>query len=219
MANYTENFGSESGDTIDSAELETEFDAIAAAIATKIDSDGSGVMSGALAMGSNKITGLASATADADAVPFSLLAVRQIKIGTSTSNVSHGGTSFLATGLEVTITPLFSDSVIIVIANAYVSADNSTAGSTANRYANWQIYRSSGTPASIANSSVGRVMSTATSSADASLDRLNMLGTETPGAGTHTYQLRYQAVVSGLPASMFGSSGGQASIIAVEVRP
>ncbi len=37
MANYTETFTAVNGDTTDAAELETEFDAIATAIATKLD--------------------------------------------------------------------------------------------------------------------------------------------------------------------------------------
>jgi|TARA_S200002703_G_C3703964_1_gene216217 hypothetical protein len=63
MGNYTETFTSTTGDTIDASELETQFDDIATAISSKLDSDGSGTMSGDLAMGSNNITGLADPTA------------------------------------------------------------------------------------------------------------------------------------------------------------
>jgi hypothetical protein len=67
MSDYTENFTSVSGDTVDSTELETEFDAIATAIATKLDSDGSGAMTGALSMGSNKVTSVTDPTSAQDA--------------------------------------------------------------------------------------------------------------------------------------------------------
>lgn len=67
MSDYTETFTAVTGDTIDAADFEAEFDAIATAIATKLDADGSGTMSGALAMGANKITGLADPTNDQDA--------------------------------------------------------------------------------------------------------------------------------------------------------
>ncbi len=67
MSNYTENFTSTSGDTVNSAELETEFDAIAAAVNSKVDADGSGTMTGALNMGNNKITNLTDPTSAQDA--------------------------------------------------------------------------------------------------------------------------------------------------------
>ena len=122
MADYTENFTSETGDTIDASELETEFDAIATAIATKLDSDGSGSMSGNLAMGSNKVTNLASPTNANDAVNFSSLAIRQIKISTCATDTSTSMTSYQDTGLEGSITLNHSDSKIIVVANAFTGA-------------------------------------------------------------------------------------------------
>lgn len=67
MSNYTENFTSENGDITDATELEAEFDSIAFHMATKLDSDGSGTMTGALDMGSNKITGVTDPTNAQDA--------------------------------------------------------------------------------------------------------------------------------------------------------
>ncbi len=67
MSNYTETFTAVNGDTTDATALETEFDAIATAIATKLDSDGSGTMTGALNMGSNKATNVTDPTAAQDA--------------------------------------------------------------------------------------------------------------------------------------------------------
>ncbi len=67
MSNYTETFTSTNGSTVDAVELETQFDAIATAIATKLDSDGSGTLTGNLSMGSNRITGVSDPTADQDA--------------------------------------------------------------------------------------------------------------------------------------------------------
>lgn len=67
MANYTESYTATTGDTIDAADFETEFDAIATAIATKLDTDGSGTMTGALNMGSNKVTSVTDPTSAQDA--------------------------------------------------------------------------------------------------------------------------------------------------------
>jgi len=67
MANYTETFTSVTGNVVDASELEGEFDAIATAIATKLDSDGSGALTGALSMGSNKITNVTDPTNPQDA--------------------------------------------------------------------------------------------------------------------------------------------------------
>lgn len=67
MSDYTEGFTSVNGDVVDATELETEFDAIATAVNSKLDADGSGTMTGALNMGSNKITSVTDPTAAQDA--------------------------------------------------------------------------------------------------------------------------------------------------------
>jgi hypothetical protein len=68
MSSYTESFTSVNGDVADATELEAEFDAIATAVNSKVDADGSTSMTGDLAMGSNKITGLATPTDANDGV-------------------------------------------------------------------------------------------------------------------------------------------------------
>ena len=67
MSNYTENFTSVNGDVTDASELEAEFDAIATAVNSKLDADGSGTLTGALNMGSNKITSVTDPTSPQDA--------------------------------------------------------------------------------------------------------------------------------------------------------
>lgn len=217
MSNYTENFTSINGSTTDATELEAEFDAIATAIATKLDSDGSGAMTGDLNMGSNNIENLSDPVSANDAVNFSALAIRQIAVGTSSTDSANGTTSISNTSLSVSITPNYSDSRILVWANAYVSAENVSAGSAAPRYGNWQIYRSSGAASVIASASVGRQLDANSSAAANDFARLSMLCTEVPGAGTHDYVLRYSSPLAGVQAQFNGTSG--AVMVALEVKP
>ena len=147
------------------------------------------------------------------------MAIRQIVVSTSTTDSENGSTTFGNTDLTVDITPTFADSRVIIFANAHVQARNVSAGSVAVRYGNWQIYRSSGTPTVIASAGVGRSLSANDTNTAVSYDRLNMIGTEVPGAGTHTYILRYAAQIAGVQAQFKGSSGTQATMLAVEGKP
>ena len=220
MSNYTETFTSGPGDTVDSTELETQFDDISAAIATKLDSDGSGTMSGDLDMGNNSITDVSDPVNAQDAATLNYLAVRQVVVGTFATDQANGTTTIANTGLTVSITPRFSDSRIIIFANAYVATENVSAGSVASRTSSWQIYRSSGgTPAVITATVQGAFLVAGSSGAGTISDRLAMIGTEVPGAGTHDYVLRFVSSVAGVQAQFKGASGTQATMMAVEVQP
>lgn len=215
MSNYTENFTSTSGDTVDSTELETEFDAIAAAIATKIDSDGSGTMSGSLDMGNNKIENVSSPTAANDGVNFSSLAIRQIQISTVTADTSTSSTTFQTSGLEGSITLNHSDSKILIYVSAFVG---STGASGSARYSIYDIYNVT-SAAQIQQTNIGRALVATSTGSAPSYGNLSLLGTETPGAGTYTYRCRFRSSNASSTAFFYGSSGIQATMVILECAP
>jgi hypothetical protein len=116
MSNYTEGFTSTTGDTVDAAELETEFDAIAAAISSKLDSDGTGAMTGNLNMGSNKIT---SVTDPTDAQDAATKAYADARHATGTEVATTSGTTASFTGIA-------AGAKHIVLAFSNVSTDNAS---------------------------------------------------------------------------------------------
>jgi hypothetical protein len=85
--------------------------------------------SSTIAMGSNKITGLANGTAASDAVAFAqVLGFRVLQVvsnNTSTTTTSSTTTYADATNLNVTITPTLSTSTIWIIASVNCLANNS----------------------------------------------------------------------------------------------
>lgn len=172
-----------------------------------------------ISLGGNKATNMADATVDADGINFGLLAIRQIVVGTSTTDSNNGTTALASTSLSATLTPKFADSRLIIWANAFVSTENVSAGSTTTATATWQIWRSSGGTGVICNASVGRSLAVASSNSAKSFDRLSLMGTEVPGAGAHTYVLRYSSPLAGVQAQFRGSQGTQATMIIAEVRP
>ena len=76
-----------------------------------------GTMAGAIAMGSNKITGLAAATANGDALRYEQLKVIQIVTATSTTPFTTTASTFQTTNLSASITPRDTSSKILVIAS------------------------------------------------------------------------------------------------------
>lgn len=117
MSNYTENFTSTSGDTVDATELEGEFDAISTAIATKLDSDGSGTMTGALGMGSNKITSVTDPTDAQDAATKAYVDARH---AVQTEAATTSGTTVSFTGLPET-----ASHIVVTLKNLSMSAATS----------------------------------------------------------------------------------------------
>lgn len=107
MANYTETFTSVNGDVVDASELETQFDDIATAIATKLDSDGSGAMTGALSMGSNKITNVTDPTADQEAATKAYVDGRSVEATkqntTSGTEITFGSIPSWVTQITLTL--------------------------------------------------------------------------------------------------------------------
>ena len=95
---------------------------------------GSKTFSSAVAMGSNKITGLANGTAAADAVAFSqILGFRILQVvsaSTSTTTTSTSTTYADATNLTVTITPTLATSTVWIIASVACKAVQAAATQT-----------------------------------------------------------------------------------------
>ena len=219
MSNYTETFNSVNGDTADATELETQFDAISTAIATKLDSDGSGTMTGALNMGSNKITNLTDPTNAQDAASFNSVGIIQAKIATSTTDESTVSTSYSNTSLTGSITPVYSTSNIVVLVSGYFTAAHiGSGGAIVTRRAEYQIYRSSGTPAELCNAAFGRDKATSDEDPRTSYGSVHLIGTEAPGAGTHTYVLRFATPNSVVRNSFLANTGGQAVMIIAELK-
>jgi hypothetical protein len=220
MSNYTETFTKVNGNTIDVADFETEFDAIAAAISSKLDSDGSGTMTGDLDMGNNSITDVSDPTNDQDAATHNIVGVRQFIVATSTTNDSTNSTSYASTSLSASITPLYSDSDMIISVSGYYSAAHTgSGGDHANRYVDFQIYRSTGTAVGITNAVFGYALEATSSVSAAAFGSVHLTGTETPGSGTHTYVLRYLVPNAVIQGRLLGSSGTQAVMTIMEVRP
>lgn len=71
---------------------------------------------GAIAMGTNKITGLGNGTAAQDAAAFGQVKVLQTILGTSTSRFTTTSATFQTTNLSATITPTSASNRIFVLA-------------------------------------------------------------------------------------------------------
>jgi hypothetical protein len=85
--------------------------------------NGSKTLGAALAMGTNKITGLGNGTAAQDAVAFTQLKIIQIVTATSTTAFSTTSNSFQTTNLSASITPTSSSNKILIYAFSGLRAD------------------------------------------------------------------------------------------------
>jgi hypothetical protein len=103
------------GTTISSSWANTTLSDIASALTGSVASDGQTPMTGNLQMGSNKITGLAVATATGDALSYNQAAT--VTTLTTTGNVTIGGTLTLTGGLtlngNVTVGDSSSDTLTV----------------------------------------------------------------------------------------------------------
>jgi hypothetical protein len=103
------------------------YDAITVSLINKLSLSG-GTMSGNIAMGSNKVTGLAAASANGDAVRYEQLNVGKIlQIVTASTNTQATSTSssFADTNLTATITPTSNTSKIHVLVSQSISVTGS----------------------------------------------------------------------------------------------
>ena len=111
---------------------------------------------------------------------------------------------------------------MIVVVFASVAVDNNGGQSTPDRTARYEIYRTSGTPAQITEAQCGRTTDTAGTVTQALpiSDSLFLMGTEVPGAGTHTYELRHKVISQNLQKSyIYGNTLGEAMMAILEVKP
>jgi hypothetical protein len=80
----------------------------------------------ALAMGSNKITGLAAATAAGDALRFEQLKVIQWQVGTSTTQLLTSSGTFVNSNLSASITPTSASNSVLILAFGTLGVANGT---------------------------------------------------------------------------------------------
>lgn len=144
----------------------------------------------ALAMGSNKITGLAAGTTSGDAVAFQQIHMPQIPVlATSTGTTSTTTTAnFVDTGLTASITPTSSSSKILVIVSGVLTASSTTL----NRSASATIKRDS-TNLGSANNGFSRVSNTVSSASgdqDVPCTMTYLDSPSTTSAVTYTVQIR-----------------------------
>jgi len=102
-----------------------------------------GTMSGAIAMGSNKITNLANGTAATDAVAYGQLQILQSLVSsTTTGDTSTTSTTFVTTAFSVSITPTSASSRILLRVYGNLGC---TASNVVGAYSIATIYRGSST--------------------------------------------------------------------------
>lgn len=94
------------------------------AIANPLTLPGAMTAGGAIAMATNKITGLGNGTAAQDAAAFGQLKVIQIITNTSTTSFSTTSSTFQTTNLSATITPTSSSNKILILAFSVAQNNN-----------------------------------------------------------------------------------------------
>lgn len=94
-----------------------------------ISTAGAVTLAGALAMGTNKITGLSNGTTSTDAAAFGQIKVLQVQFATNSTAFTTTSSTYQTTNLSVSITPTSSSNRILVMAVGMV---RSNATQTAN---------------------------------------------------------------------------------------
>lgn len=117
------------------------YDAIAVSLVNKLSLAG-GTMSGALAMGSQKITGLANGTASTDAAAFGQLGYRTGTQGATSGDFSTtSATAVTITGCTVSVTPVSTSSRIKLSFAGLIWGDGGTADVLVGFYKNGALLR------------------------------------------------------------------------------
>ena len=109
------------------------YDSIAVSLLNKLSLAG-GTMSGAIAMGTNKITGLGNGTAAQDAAAFGQLKVVQFQVATSTTGTSTTSSTFQNTNLSVSITPTSASNRILLFAVGHLESRANNAEAEASLF-------------------------------------------------------------------------------------
>lgn len=146
--------------------------------------------------------------------------VVQVVSATLTTTAATTATTYQASGLEATITPLYADSVIYAIVSAYVTDDISS-GSVTGRFGRYRILNvtDAATMEGASNVVVGRSLVAASSTAAPSHNALHLLGRYTVNStAARTFRLEHRAGATGLQSSVNGLDSA-AVITLLEVRP
>jgi hypothetical protein len=189
------------------------------AIANPVTFPGAMTAGGALAMASNKITGLANGTASTDAAAFGQILgfrILQVVQTTGAATASTTGTTFVASNITVSITPTLSTSRIFVMAMANVGA-GTTSGTAVT------IFR--GTSTNLGNATSGMVEVGQFATATTNVEGLTMFAFDSPATTSATsYAVYFRSTVSGQTATCPPGTNttlspdlGSASIIAFEI--
>jgi trimeric autotransporter adhesin len=180
------------------------------AIANPLTLPGPMTAGGAIAMGANKITGLANGTASTDAAAFGQIKVLQTITGTTQTKTTTSSSSFQATSLAVTITPTSSSNRIMLICQFMVQrggtgdlAYSIERGSTVLGDSSWGLGFFAQNSGSLSNAQMMQFIAYIDSPSTTS---------------STTYTLIVRAISSGQNVSAgAGGNNDYASIIAMEV--
>lgn len=143
----------------------------------------------------------------------------QYVIGTSTASDTTTSTTAVSTSLTASITPTNASSYIIIRCYGYGSVSDTGGGSIADRYATFQVRRTSGTAATIREAIFGRTRQSASTASAASYSPVSVVGIELAGStSTHTYVLRFYVPDSNLTATLSGDLSA-AKMVIFEVLP
>ncbi len=163
-----------------------------------------GTMSGAIAMGSHKITGLADGSAATDAVAFDQIKILQTVTASITSNTTTSSTTFVDSALSVAITPTSSSSRILIIVTGWGSQD------VTNKGVQWTISRGT------TNLGATDGLLAFLSSAGTAQVAVAMTIVDSPATtSATTYKVRLKASTGG--TAEFGLSSVTSVIVAMEI--
>ncbi len=134
-----------------------------------------------------------------------------------TTDDTTNSTSYVATGLTLNITPLFSDSKILVIVSASGSAHNSTGASDTLRSSMYRIYNTVGANM-VAESNFGRTLYLASTGNKHSYFNAALSGVDEPGnTNLQTYRLEMKSPDTDIRTTLFGATN-TAKIMIMEVK-
>lgn len=188
-------------------------DAVTVNLLNKLSLAG-GTMSGAIAMGNNKITGLADGTAGGDAAAFGQVKIRQVLVNTQTSGTTTTSSTFQNTNLARSITPSsVNNKVLVICVGALgITANNREAEATIfNTTQNYNLFSTHGQGYVYPN------LGTTVTSFEVPC---TMVYLDSPAATTsQEYRVKLRSVDNATTASWSSANSITESIILIEVAP
>ncbi len=142
--------------------------------------------------------------------------VVQYVVATDTTDDTSTSQTLANSSLTASITPTSATNRIVVISNAYVTF---TTGSAATNYSvTTDLYRTTGTPATIQGSFGNGIVFGSNVTGANTLHVNTMIGTEIAGdTNLHTYYLRFARLASSGTATCHGASGKTKIMIILEL--